>query len=175
MVDWNRSFASERYVTLSHCWGRKKFVELDESTYQKFTGSGVPWEMVKSNKNFVGAIQAARKLGVRYVWIDSLCIKQNDAKDWNAQAGKMKDVYRFSFCNISASSSPDCDGGLFHDRDPRRVVITRYTGSSGLFDGRVWRIIPGDLWKTSLLDEALYTRAWVFQGKTDKPNTDISC
>jgi hypothetical protein len=166
---------NERYVTLSHCWGSKGFVKLTTGTYDTFTSTGVPWKDIKTNENFVGAVQVAWKLGVRYIWIDSLCIKQDDAGDWDKQAGKMKDVYRHSYCNISASSSPDCGGGLFHDRDSNGVGITRYTGVSGLLQGRTWRIIPGDLWKTSLLGEPLYSRAWVFQGETHLSSPHSIC
>jgi hypothetical protein len=166
LIERNSSMiGNEHYVTLSHCWGRKSFLRLLRDNYNDFTGPGIPWEKLQRNKNFVGAIRVAQKLGVRYVWIDSLCIMQSDSDDWNVQARKMKDVYRHSYCNIAASSSPDCDGGLFHDRNPDRVAIARYIGVSGLFQGCTWRVVPGDLWTTSLLDEALYHRAWVFQGE----------
>ena len=35
----------------------------------------------------------ARALDIRYLWIDSLCIVQDDPADWEAEAARMKDFY----------------------------------------------------------------------------------
>ena len=72
---------------------------------------------------FKDAIQIARKLGVNYLWIDSLCIIQDSMEDWRQESRLMDKVYRLSACNIMAEAAINCDGGLFFERDPRRLGI----------------------------------------------------
>jgi hypothetical protein len=53
-------------------------------------------------------------LGVRYLWIDSLCILQDSKEDWQAESLAIYLVYKNSFCNIAASGP---HAGLFSVRD----------------------------------------------------------
>jgi hypothetical protein len=50
-------------------------------------------------------IDIARRLDVRYVWIDSLCILQDSKEDWESEAVQMGDVYSKSYLTIAASGS----------------------------------------------------------------------
>ena len=82
-------------------------------------------------------LKSPKKLSIRYVWIDSLCIIQDLAEDWRLESSRMGDVYRHSFCNISASKNTLKEEGLFAPRDPSclRFVVgeTEWSddGSSG--------------------------------------------
>jgi hypothetical protein len=61
------------YGTLSHCWGRSQFIQLNESTLSALR-SGILVEDLP--RTFREAIIIRRRLGVRYIWIDSMCIQQ---------------------------------------------------------------------------------------------------
>ncbi|KAH8780919.1 hypothetical protein F5883DRAFT_539032 [Diaporthe sp. PMI_573] len=69
---------------------------------------------------FQDAVRFARNLGVRYMWIDSMCIIQNEpgqinqlAKDdWMKESVKMFDVYRNSYATVAALSGRDSRAGL---------------------------------------------------------------
>lgn len=50
------------------------------------------------------AIELARFLGVQYLWIDALCIIQDDTQDWLNESAQMSTVYAQAFLTISASS-----------------------------------------------------------------------
>ena len=155
------------YVSLSHCWGKLKFVELTPETHKKFTTEGVPWALF--TRNFQEAIEVARFLEIDYVWIDSLCIIQGDPKlggDFPSEAPKMHQVYRNSYCNIAIVDSSDSTGGAFRNRNPDDVAPVRYQagGDSSMFGKKAWRAVPQDLWETELLQTFLYKRGWVFQG-----------
>lgn len=163
-----------RYMTLSHCWGRMEFVRLTAHDHAEFTTHGIAWESsssgkkrndICSNKNFAEAIQTARKLGIRYIWIDSICIIQNSVEDWECEAKLMHKVYRNSYCNLAAVDSQDGSGGLFRHRS-NDVLPAKFEseGFSHRFRGRSWRIVSSDLWDRVLLQSPLYTRGWVFQG-----------
>ena len=54
-----------------------------------------------------------RELGIKYIWIDSLCIIQDDIDDWDKQSALMKDVYGHSYLTIAATASKNGSGGLF--------------------------------------------------------------
>jgi hypothetical protein len=44
-------------------------------------------------KTFQDAIIVTRKLGVQYLWVDSLCITQDDEDDWNRESRLMEKVF----------------------------------------------------------------------------------
>jgi hypothetical protein len=65
---------------------------------------------------------AAKKLGIRHIWIDSLCIIQDSPDDWQREAALMQHVYSNARFNISATGAEDSDAGLFFDRGRLAVV-----------------------------------------------------
>lgn len=154
------------YCSLSHCWGKPDFVQLLDNNRKSFMTDGVPWSMLTNN--FKQAIEVARFLGIRYIWIDSLCIIQKSAKDWICEASKMHLVYRYSYCNIAIADSVGQYGGAFRDREPMDVSPVVYTPHEGspMFSGKTWRAVSEDLWSRELLQSSLYTRGWVFQGSS---------
>lgn len=70
-------------------------------------------------QTFRDAVTITRRLGLRYLWIDSLCICQDDIEDWARESGRMADVYSNAYVVIAANRSSDCTGGCFHKRAPR--------------------------------------------------------
>ncbi|KAF2795819.1 HET-domain-containing protein [Melanomma pulvis-pyrius CBS 109.77] len=157
------------YISLSHCWGLLKFVELKPETRKQFMEEGVPWSLF--TKNFQEAIEVARFLDVGYIWIDSLCIIQGPDGDFMSEANKMHQVYRNSYCNVAIVDSQDSRGGLFRERDPNDVLPVRYQPKelSAMFGKKAWRAVPEDLWDSELLQTFLYRRGWVFQERMLAP------
>lgn len=64
-------------------------------------------------------IEIARRLCVRYVWIDSLCIIQDSREDWEKEAAQMAEVYSKSYLTIAASGSANGQGGCRVNPDTR--------------------------------------------------------
>jgi len=160
------------YATLSHCWGptEKGFARLERANSQKFLTTGIDWKDLSRNRNFAHAVEMTRRLGLRYLWIDSLCIIQgpDSLNDWHTEAPLMHRVYRNAHINIAASHSRDRDGGIFFERDVADIVIPRFSPSreaTFLSNANSWRIFYQDYWNEKLLKNWLYTRAWVFQGE----------
>jgi hypothetical protein len=104
---------SGRYITLSHCWGKKKIVTTTTATLAQLK-SEVQWSQL--SRNFQDAISITRELGVRYIWIDSLCIIQDDRNDWKRESAKMAEIYSNSYLNLAATGSADGEGGCFLNR-----------------------------------------------------------
>lgn len=74
-------------------------------------------------KTFVDAITITRHLGIRHLWIDSLCICQDDPEDWARESSCMCDVYNNAHVVIAANRSGDCEGGCFHVRESRPQAV----------------------------------------------------
>ncbi|KAK0740116.1 heterokaryon incompatibility protein-domain-containing protein [Schizothecium vesticola] len=125
-----------RYLCLSHCWGEHQPLRTLTSNYADHLSS-IPWS--KTPETFQDAITLARKLGFSNIWIDSLCIVQDDAADWEAEAQKMMDIYQNCFLTIAGTSSPSSNTGLFLETQ-----------------------IPAERWP-------LLTRAWVLQERLLAP------
>ncbi|PMD35079.1 HET-domain-containing protein [Hyaloscypha variabilis F] len=103
------------WVALSHCWGRNSQFVTDSSNILNRQRSILMEDMPPT---FLDAVIVTRKLGYRYLWIDSLCIIQKDHEDWAAESIRMRDYYKHSSITISAdSASGDETGFLKQPRD----------------------------------------------------------
>ena len=68
-----------RYVALSHCWGSKPTITTTETSIKDWQRK-IP--MSKLPKTFQDAITVSKKLGVEYLWIDSICIIQDSTEEF---------------------------------------------------------------------------------------------
>lgn len=117
------------YVALSHCWGGNILSRTEKGNLQERL-QGI--ELSSLAQNFQDAIKITRDLGLRYIWIDALCIIQDDEEDWMKEAACMSDVYSKALFVISASDSPHSETGLFFQR--YACVTRNYSLSSTGFD-----------------------------------------
>jgi hypothetical protein len=101
------------YMSLSHCWGKEQIITTTTNTLQD-RKAGIKFSELP--KTFRHAVRITRGLGIRYLWIDSLCIIQDDEKDWKIESAKMADVYMCSQLNIAATHSSNGNGGCFAER-----------------------------------------------------------
>ncbi|KAF2660545.1 HET-domain-containing protein, partial [Lophiostoma macrostomum CBS 122681] len=89
----------------------------------------IPWAEVP--QTFRDAIDLTRRLGIYYIWIDALCIVQDDLDDWRREGSRMADVYRNSYLTISAALSSHSAGGCY-TKSPqylfRSIPITHWDG-----------------------------------------------
>jgi hypothetical protein len=158
-----------RYIALSHCWGKISIICTRKENYETHLSRIDP---VVLSKTFEDAVHTTRMLGLRYLWIDSLCIIQDDKNDWATEAATMCDVYQNATLTIAAAHAAGGDVGCFEKRDgllhmplivdvppsvesrqPSRVVFTSYGRSKGLGGP----------------EPPLYGRAWVLQEQLLSP------
>ena len=67
---------------------------------------------LKLPKTILDAMQLIKLLGLRYLWVDALFIKQDDFSDKEAQIERMGSVFQSAIFTIIAASGSDCDAGL---------------------------------------------------------------
>lgn len=71
------------YTTLSHCWGSHQPLSLTRANFSSFSSESA---VERLPKTYQDALVVTLSLGYRYIWIDSLCIIQDDRDDWLEQA-----------------------------------------------------------------------------------------
>jgi hypothetical protein len=158
--------SDDRYVTLSHCWGSVQIVKLLRSNLEEFTRR-IP--LSRLPKTFREAIAVTHRLGVRYIWIVSLCIMQDpdDLSDWKVQAALMHKVYTHSLYNISAAAAKDDSQGLFRSSSVNNVHTTEidiFIGTPATNVQGVRCILYNCLfWSNHINNSPLDKRAWVLQ------------
>ncbi|KAH6703309.1 heterokaryon incompatibility protein-domain-containing protein [Leptodontidium sp. MPI-SDFR-AT-0119] len=111
-----------RYIALSHCWGREGHFRLTESTLNHMK-TGLPTSSLA--KNFRDAITITRLLGLRYLWIDALCILQDSQTDWELESAKMGRYYEKAWLTIAAGMSDGGKDGLLSKRSPHGLAHIR--------------------------------------------------
>lgn len=97
------------YLTLSHCWGAGVAVKTLLSNLDDYK-ERIPMHILSANLR--DAVLTTRRLGFRYLWIDSLSIIQDSTADWEIEASKMAQIYNRSTLTISASRAPSSDTGF---------------------------------------------------------------
>ncbi|KAK1855288.1 het domain-containing protein [Colletotrichum chrysophilum] len=129
---------------------------------------------------FKDAIQLRKEVGCDYIWIDSLCIVQDDNSDWTTQSQKMAEIYTNAHFNIAATSSANSHQGLFKERwtlgtggDLARYPLLVYEVNNPSVPGHAVFVRPahrrdhgyitGDILRSRWLQAPLLQRAWVFQ------------
>ncbi|KAH6619919.1 heterokaryon incompatibility protein-domain-containing protein [Boeremia exigua] len=110
------------YLALSHCWGQAG-VPL-RTTKENLTKHTRAIEFDALPPTFRDAITVTSELGYNYLWIDSLCIVQDDEVDWNREANRMGIVYANAQAVIGASHAKDASYGLFMTRTPTKSWFT---------------------------------------------------
>ncbi|OAL44085.1 hypothetical protein IQ07DRAFT_464255, partial [Pyrenochaeta sp. DS3sAY3a] len=91
------------YLTVSHCWGTgSKGLVLEENTAGEVQIEYNDQQLPQLARD---CVNVARRLGHRYLWIDTMCIIQNNAQDKEEEVRKMGDIYAGAVCNIAAVSA----------------------------------------------------------------------
>ena len=164
-----------RYACLSHCWGKSP--AMTKTTTNSLDAHTRGIKVPDLPQTFQDAIDIVRRLGIRYLWIDALCIIQDDDKDWERESSRMAGIYQNAYVTIAATASEDGTKGCYRHESPEHKVKTvSYTPKIGPsiqvhsqhpyihFNLDVGNFIFADG------DEApLISRAWVFQERFLSP------
>jgi len=117
-----------------------------------------------------------RELGIRYLWIDSLCILQDDDKDWTLESASIQDVYTSAYCTVAATSAIDSNAGFLkrhitekYREHPRWKLWNRVSSKYDYVQDNSGRLVyvctnMADF-DTQVEGALLNTRAWVMQEK----------
>ncbi|KAI0139085.1 HET-domain-containing protein [Hypoxylon sp. NC0597] len=162
---------SSRYAVLSHCWGSHLSCTTKTNNLSDMT-QGIQWTELP--RTFQDAIRYCLELGVFYLWIDALCILQDDNNDWQVESARMADIYQNSYISLAATSS-DCSTSGCFPKQPMTDAERAFEAVS--VAGEVYQILvrhqlshwstpPTDL---SRRNNPLLSRGWVFQERLLAP------
>ncbi|KAK3389441.1 heterokaryon incompatibility protein-domain-containing protein [Podospora didyma] len=179
-----------RYLALSYCWGPDPSAQL-KTTKANLSDhlSNIPVASLPAAIR--EAVIATRRLGVDYLWVDAVCIVQDDAADRDGEIARMGAIYAGAYCTLTASGAAHCDDGFLEKfmgdyKDCQFFDVPRYYGAAGGDDddrkdlqnpvvgvkmsplgGRSeWGGATDDWTRRNLLrrgHETLHTRGWTFQ------------
>ncbi|KAK7977075.1 hypothetical protein PG988_004565 [Apiospora saccharicola] len=151
------------YCALSYCWGppdSQTFLTTTETLHDRLRGI----DFGALPKTFQDAVQITRSLGMRYLWIDGLCIIQGDKDDWESEAGRMGAVYENASLVIAASGSASAQGCFATGQREMSSVDLPYYSDNGQFGGLVHVCQQPFRWKdASPTDGPLQQRGWALQ------------
>ncbi|KAK4113670.1 HET-domain-containing protein [Canariomyces notabilis] len=100
---------SGRFAALSHCWGKRKPLTPTRESLAKLQ-QAIPTEDLPPL--FHDAVILARRLQIPYLWVDSLCIMQDDYEDWEREAVRMASVYSNAWVVFAAHTAKDSSESL---------------------------------------------------------------
>ncbi|KAK7424493.1 hypothetical protein QQX98_000458 [Neonectria punicea] len=113
-VSLHQPSSLEPYVALSYCWGG----DQPQKTTKAKMNSGnleVDWEALP--RSIQDAIKVTIGLGYRYLWVDSLCIVQDDDQEKAKQIALMPKIYAKALVTILASRAERAVDGFLNDID----------------------------------------------------------
>lgn len=121
---------SHHYIALSYCWGppekASQQLKTEILTFKNRLHQIPFTEFPKAHQD---AIKLCRALGVRYIWIDSLCIIQDDTDDWEREAAQMGSVYANAYLTVCAAQGDSCLDGFLQRPSPSHVIDVPFTSS----------------------------------------------
>jgi hypothetical protein len=118
-------------------------------------------------KTYHDAIVITHRLDVRYLWIDAICIVQDDPADWRAEAAKMKSIYQNSYCTIAATGGINTDEGILSRQTSQIFDINKLQEKTNKdpalthFDRHI--IAPSPDKYRLISDSRLNSRGWILQ------------
>lgn len=172
-----------RYLCLSHCWGKHSAPLKTTKANLLAHRDRIQWHCLP--KTFQDAIACVRSLGERYLWIDSLCIVQDDRVEWDEHAVQMSSIYENCYLTLAATKASDSDEGFYNKENQYSSKSLREQRLDGhevsvLCRQKVqhyYRVDPQPSAMSSWLSSPalmakhfpLLDRAWVFQERLLSP------
>ena len=154
----------------SHCWGFGPTIRLTSDS-AALLNKGI--EISTLSKTFQHAITVTKRFwkefGVRFLWIDSLCIVQDSVPDWRRESAIMGEIYQNAFCTIAATAAKNGDHGLFYGRGPSHVSSCAISITPVDGEKRHFRVVDTDEWARNVSKGPLNRRSWVFQERLLSP------
>jgi predicted transposase YbfD/YdcC len=177
-----------QYAALSHCWGISKSLELKNGN-EALMKQSTPWDSLpQTYRDAVSVCRTASKK-IDYLWINSLCIKQDHKQDWDREALKMV-ITRANQLNdliaaltktrlmysknalivIAASCCRSAEESFLKPRTPANCgpVVVAWNGGQEpkpLLQVQKVPIMGIHIAQSIGISDSLDTRAWTFQEK----------
>ncbi|TEY34582.1 hypothetical protein BOTCAL_0625g00010 [Botryotinia calthae] len=144
-----------KYFILSYVWGRPPFLLLEKKNENEFSTPGSLKDQ-RIPQTIVDAIVITRCFKRRYLWVDALCIVQDDLESKMHEIDRMHTIYAQAEMTIVAATGDGANSGLldidsiFTDTELHLINGIRFTVDSM----NLREVIEFSTW---------FTRGWTFQ------------
>lgn len=145
----------EIYVALSYLWGSSTRIYTTASNIIRLKKE---MEIHELPETFQDAIRVTRELGIRYLWIDAICIIHGPEGDYSKETERMDKTFRSAYCVLAACCAQSQVDGFLKARPEREYVTYEHAGQQKL---SVCSFI--DDFAQDVLGSRLNSRAWVLQ------------
>lgn len=157
------------YAALSYVWG--------EHQPNKTTTANLPLYTEKIEPSLIpqtirDALHCTRKLGLRYLWVDSFCILQDSNDDKKREIARMREIFRGAFVTIVAASADKVSQGFLQDRSPPRKA-TRLPFICPDRDDCTASFLIREPTGHHMQDDAVNSRAWCLEERLLTPRALI--
>jgi Heterokaryon incompatibility protein (HET) len=117
--------ANSKYATLSYCWGTT-MPPGSATTQDNIRKRSKRLEASSLPQTLRDGFTVTRQLEIRYLWVDALCIIQDDPNDWATEAAKMASIYGNCLVSIAVELGSDCTAGfLSHTPEQQDFCVDR--------------------------------------------------
>ncbi|KAL8371213.1 hypothetical protein RB595_001183 [Gaeumannomyces hyphopodioides] len=150
-----------RYVALSYMWGKDQKVKLGTANAAAMATPGfLETPEGRPSRTIVHAMAATRRLGCQHLWVDALCIKQDDEANIIFNTGRMDTIYAEAWVTIMAVAGANADAGLPGEMPevPRQNRQMRVAVGEGLVVANMLDTDEEDINRTTW-----NARAWTYQ------------
>jgi hypothetical protein len=168
LLDCSTPRLDSKYVALSHRWGDPKLHTrfcLLHDNLDFYRRNGINFN--KLPQTFKDAVKITRALKIRYLWIDSLCIVQEDGEDWKAECQRMEMVFSCAYLTIAATSASGSTDGFLKSRPLNgpnaRVAHPFRFDEDETHDSQFYVCNAIDNFKRDVEEAELSKRGWVYQ------------
>jgi hypothetical protein len=153
-----------KYAALSYCWGREQLVTTTKRT---IAGHLFRIDVQDLPRTLKDAVIVTDMLGLHYLWIDALCIIQDDNQFKGLEIAKMASIYSNSTVTIVASRAANAQEGFLYRRSQVRdnVLKVQYTDNTCFDRSPVYLFPP----VRDYVSEPLEQRAWALQERLLAP------
>jgi len=142
------------YIALSYCWGGpQQLTTTRKSLRDRCCGI----QMTELPQTILDAVWITRLLGIRYLWVDSLCIIQDDTQDTATEISYMGKVYKGAALTIAAANAPSVRDGFV------RLLETNYRRGNFYLDHHNQNKRVCVHFNRKEGTDPLEQRAWTFQ------------
>ncbi|KAF2667779.1 HET-domain-containing protein [Microthyrium microscopicum] len=154
-----------KYAALSYCWGQEQPLACSTANIDVYL---TQIEVVTLPKSIRDAIWVTRRLNLRFLWVDSLCVLQDDEYAKIHEIGRMEHIYSNAHVTISADCALNCMTGFLSVRRPFYKPISLPFRTPNNTVGNIKLISveqPGRLPQDNESHEKqpIHSRAWTFQ------------
>ena len=149
----------ETYTALSHRWGTSRHLTATTQTLEELK-SGISTDLLPLT--FRDAVYATRRLGVNYLWIDALCIIQDDKADWQRESRAMGNIFMNAKFVLAAHCAADDSEGFLTEALSTRGAIELELPDTSQSGGTIGICRHSNL-ETDVTNSALSKRGWVLQ------------